>query len=82
MRAFISNLIGDTPLGIGQTKDLPESAFISVAAAAAHLGVTGITIRRALDRGQMRKYRIGRKILIRRDEFRAWLESLSVTSAA
>jgi excisionase family DNA binding protein len=46
------------------------------------LGVTGITIRRALDGGEMKKYWIGRKILIRRDDYHRWLESLSVTNAA
>ena len=69
-------------MGIGPTRELPEPDFISVAVAAAHLGVTGITIRRALDRGEMKKYRIGRKILIHKADYWAWLDSLSVTSAA
>jgi excisionase family DNA binding protein len=69
-------------LRIGLTKEPSEPAFMTVAAAAAHLGVTGVTIRRALERGELRSYRIGRKILIKRAEFWAWIESLSVSSAA
>jgi excisionase family DNA binding protein len=61
---------------------LPEPSFISIAAAAAHLGVNHMTIRRAIDRGDLKKYQLGRKILIRQDDFLAWLESLSVSSAA
>jgi excisionase family DNA binding protein len=69
-------------VGIGPTRELPEPEFLGVTAAAAILGVTGITIRRAIDRGELRGFRIGRKVLIKRDEFRAWLESVCVTSAA
>jgi excisionase family DNA binding protein len=75
-------LTGDTKLGISPTKDLPEPEFLGVTAAAAILGVTGITLRRAIDRGDLRGYRIGRKVLIKRADFSAWLESISVTRAA
>jgi excisionase family DNA binding protein len=61
---------------------LPEPEFYSVNTAAAIAGVNHMTIRRALDRAEMKRYQIGRKILIRRDDYRRWLESLSVTSAA
>jgi excisionase family DNA binding protein len=61
---------------------LPEPEFYSVNTAAAIAGVNHMTIRRVLDRGQMKKYQIGRKILIKRADFRAWLESVSVTNAA
>jgi excisionase family DNA binding protein len=61
---------------------LPEPEFLSVNTAAAIAGVNHMTIRRALDRAEMKKYQIGRKILIKHADFRAWLESLSVTSAA
>jgi excisionase family DNA binding protein len=61
---------------------LPEPEFLSVNTAAAIAGVNHMTIRRALDRGDLKRYQLGRKILIRQDDFRAWLESLSVTSAA
>ncbi len=63
-------------------RELPEAEFISVATAATIAGVNHMTIRRALDRAEMKRYQIGRKILIRRDDYRRWLESLSVTSAA
>jgi excisionase family DNA binding protein len=82
MRLFRTDLHGDTKLEIGRTRELPEPEFLSITAAAAILGVTGITVRRAIDRGELQKFRIGRKILIKRADFRRWLDSLSVTRAA
>ncbi len=61
---------------------LPEPEFYAVNAAATIAGVNHMSIRRAIDRGEMRGYRIGRKVLIKRADFRRWLEGLSVTSAA
>jgi excisionase family DNA binding protein len=63
-------------------RELPAREFYSVNEAAAITGLNHMTIRRALDRGDMKKYQLGRKILIRRDDYRRWLESLIVTSAA
>jgi excisionase family DNA binding protein len=63
-------------------RELPEAEFISVATAATIASVNHMTIRRALDRAEMKRYQIGRKILIKRADFRAWLESVSVTNAA
>jgi excisionase family DNA binding protein len=59
----------------------PEPEFYAVNAAATIAGVNHMTIRRALDRGEMKRYQIGRKVLIKRADFRDLLESLSVTSA-
>jgi excisionase family DNA binding protein len=61
---------------------LPEREFYGVNEAAAIAGVNHMTIRRVLDRGELKKYQIARKILIRRADFRAWLEGLGVSSAA
>jgi excisionase family DNA binding protein len=61
---------------------LPEPEFYAIREAAAIASVNHMTIRRALDRGEMKTYRLGRKVLIKRDDYRRWLESLSVTSAA
>jgi excisionase family DNA binding protein len=66
----------------GIPKALPPSEFYSVSEAAAIAGVNHMTIRRALDRGEMKKYQIARKVLIERGDYRRWLESLIVTSAA
>jgi excisionase family DNA binding protein len=69
-------------LEIVPTKNLPATEFYSVTAAATILGVNGITLRRAIDRGELRRYRIGRKVLIHKADFRAWLERFNVSSAA
>jgi excisionase family DNA binding protein len=82
MRLFRTDLQEDMALEMGRTKELSEPEFLSVTAAAAILGVTGITVRRAINRGALRGYRIGRKVLIKHDEFRAWLESVRVSRAA
>jgi excisionase family DNA binding protein len=61
---------------------LPEAKFYSISEAAAIAGVSQMTIRRAIDRGEMKRYQLGRKILIRRADYWAWLDRLNVTSAA
>jgi excisionase family DNA binding protein len=61
---------------------LPEPEYYAVSEAAAIAAVNHMTIRRAIDRGELKRFQLGRKVLIKRAEFRAWLENLSVSNAA
>jgi len=55
-----------------------QAEFYSVTEAATVASVSRMTIYRAISGGELETFRIGRKVLIRRDDFRAWIESCRV----
>jgi excisionase family DNA binding protein len=52
-----------------------EPEFYSVTDAATVAGVSRMTIYRAAEQGELNTFRVGRKVLIKRTDFRAWIES-------
>jgi excisionase family DNA binding protein len=55
--------------------DFIQPEFYTLTEAATVANVSKMTLRRAVDRDELATYRFGRKVLIKRDAFRNWLES-------
>jgi excisionase family DNA binding protein len=59
-----------------------QPEFYSVTDAATVAGVSRMTIYRAAEQGELKTFRIGRKVLIRRTDFHTWIDSKASERAA
>jgi excisionase family DNA binding protein len=60
-------------------RDITQPEFYSAADVARLTGVSHMTIRRAIWRGDLPASKIGRKVLIKRESFNAWLASCNAS---